>query len=142
MRGSERSRRLRAVAGAVGAGLALAVALLFVAAGQVVGLPLALAAFVGLVLALRASRPRVRRRGAAPPIDAPPRDALESVEWPASACPRCGFMDLRWGGPMRLAAQCVRCGFAGAPGVYRSPEEFLEHLEALREAWGAGDRRG
>lgn len=139
---AERTRRLRALAGALGAGLLLALGVLFMAAGRIAGIPLAFAAFVGLVMALRALRPRpLPRAGSVAPIDDPPRDALESLAWPLSACPRCGFMDLQWGGPMRLAARCVRCGFAGAPGVYDSPDEFVEHLARLREQNG-GSQRG
>lgn len=116
--------------------LAAGLGALFAAAGKVVGLALLLAGIVAIIVALRAMlRPRVVRRAeGVAPIATPPRDALDQMEWPHAACPRCGFMDLTWGGPARLVARCVRCGFTGEPGIFDSPHEFEEHLEALRRA--------
>jgi Zn ribbon nucleic-acid-binding protein len=98
-----------------------------------VGIPLALAGLVGTILAIRALQPRPRaRRGDVAPIETPPREALDAMEWPHAACPRCGFMDLLWGGPARLVARCVRCGYQGEPGVFDGPRAFEAHLDELR----------
>src|SRR5579884_3888459 len=63
------------------AALAVALALLVLVARAAAGAP--------------ARAPPPRRVREVPLLPDPPRDALEDLPWPATACPACGFLDVR-----------------------------------------------